>query len=153
MPMTFEEREAFFQNTIFPEMMAVGKVATREYSRVENIFDNFERLAEDSEGKLTREQVVWILLKKHLDGIRHHVFGFRSQREPVQGRIKDAMVYLGLLWAMVEDTQAAEVDEMMEPTHPSPSKFVRLVAVLEQEGVTAQQAIQLAAAIRAKIEL
>lgn len=153
MPMTFEEREAFFQNTIFPEMMAVGKVATREYSRVENIFDNFERLVEDSEGKLTREQALWVLLKKHLDGIRHHVFGFRSQREPVQGRIKDAMVYLGLLWAMVEDTQAAEVEETMEPANPSPSRFGRLVAVLEQEGVLPERAVGIANAILAKMAL
>ncbi len=98
---TLEERERFFQEVIFPEILAVGKVATREYSTTENVFANFEKLSSDLQ--ISREQVLWVYLKKHLDGILAHINGFTSQREPVQGRIKDAMTYLGLFWAMQEE--------------------------------------------------
>ena len=40
---------------------------------------------------------------KHIDGITAHIQGHTSQREPVTGRIKDAIVYLMLLWGMVEE--------------------------------------------------
>ena len=47
--------------------------------------------------------VLWIFLKKHMDGITAYIKGHKSQREDVRGRIKDAIVYLMLLWAMVEE--------------------------------------------------
>ena len=42
-------------------------------------------------------------LMKHIDGIISHIDGHKSQREHVTGRIKDAIVYLMLLWGMVEE--------------------------------------------------
>jgi hypothetical protein len=38
-----------------------------------------------------------------MDGIIAHVDGHSSQREDVRGRITDAIVYLCLLWGMIED--------------------------------------------------
>lgn len=106
MSMTLEQRQDFFRTVIFEQMIAVAEVATREYSTENNVFTNFERLSVDL--KISREQVLWVYLRKHLDGIVSYINGFTSQREPVEGRIKDAMVYLGLLWCMVADSQAAE---------------------------------------------
>ena len=37
-----------------------------------------------------------------MDGIIAHVDGHSSQREDVRGRITDAIVYLCLLWGMIE---------------------------------------------------
>ena len=42
-------------------------------------------------------------LLKHIDGISAHIKGHESQREDVTGRLKDAIVYLMLLWGMIEE--------------------------------------------------
>ena len=43
-----------------------------------------------------------VYLMKHMDGINAWIKGHKSQREDVTGRIKDAIVYLCLLWGMAE---------------------------------------------------
>ena len=40
---------------------------------------------------------------KHVDGIAAYVKGHKSQREDVTGRITDCIVYLMLLWGMIEE--------------------------------------------------
>jgi len=44
-----------------------------------------------------------IYLLKHVDGIKAYVNGHKSQREDVRGRITDIIVYLMLLWGMIEE--------------------------------------------------
>ena len=44
-------------------------------------------------------------LLKHIDGISAFVNGYTSQREDVRGRITDVIVYLCLLWGMIEDKE------------------------------------------------
>jgi len=44
-----------------------------------------------------------VYLLKHIDGISSYVKGHKSQRENVRGRLTDAIVYLCLLWGMVEE--------------------------------------------------
>ena len=74
----------------------------KEYARKKsNAFGNFERVAEYVDS--TREKVLLTYLLKHIDGISSFVNGHESQREDVRGRITDAIVYLCLLWGMVED--------------------------------------------------
>ena len=51
-------------------------------------------------------QVLMVYLLKHIDGISSFVNGHKSQREDVRGRITDAIVYLCLLWGMIEDTES-----------------------------------------------
>ena len=46
-----------------------------------------------------------VYLLKHIDGITAYLSGHKSQREDVRGRIKDAIVYLMLLWAMIEERE------------------------------------------------
>tara|TARA_R110002051_G_scaffold325708_1_gene430367 strand:- start:1227 stop:1424 length:198 start_codon:yes stop_codon:yes gene_type:complete len=53
----------------------------------------------------SREKVLMTYLLKHIDGISSFVNGHKSQREDVRGRITDAIVYLCLLWGMIEDTE------------------------------------------------
>lgn len=52
-----------------------------------------------------RQMVLWVFFRKHVDGIASFIAGHRSQREDVRGRIKDARMYLALLWGMVEDDE------------------------------------------------
>ena len=52
-------------------------------------------------------------LLKHIDGINAWMKGHDSQREDISGRIKDSIVYLFLLWAMIKGEQ--ELDAIKEP--------------------------------------
>lgn len=71
----------------------------REYAHDEdNAFANFDRLAKKL--KLPRQTVLKVYLEKHLDGIDAWASGHVSQREPVAGRICDAITYLTILHAM-----------------------------------------------------
>jgi hypothetical protein len=51
------------------------------------------------------EFILMVYLNKHMDGITAYINGHTSQREDVRGRIADAMVYLALLWGLVEDKE------------------------------------------------
>ena len=100
-------------------MQTARDAGQKEYAHhKDNVFANFERVAkklgdpisrpdipkEDPVcSKITRERVLLVYLLKHIDGICAHVDGHESQREDVRGRIKDAMVYLMLLWGMIEE--------------------------------------------------
>tara|TARA_Y100000593_G_scaffold39261_1_gene75941 strand:- start:356 stop:523 length:168 start_codon:yes stop_codon:yes gene_type:complete len=52
---------------------------------------------------INREKVLLVYLLKHVDGIKAYVNGYQSQREDVRGRITDVIVYLMLLWGMIEE--------------------------------------------------
>ena len=71
----------------------------KEYAHSEdNVFANFERVSNSLD--ISREQALMVYLMKHMDGINAWIKGHKSQREDVTGRIKDAIVYLCLLWGM-----------------------------------------------------
>ena len=80
-------------------MRAAGQ---KEYARKQNnAFANFERVANHIDS--SKEKVLMVYLLKHIDGISSFVNGHKSQREDVRGRITDAIVYLCLLWGMIEE--------------------------------------------------
>ena len=80
-------------------MRAAGQ---KEYARKEsNAFANFERVADYIDSN--KQKVLMVYLLKHIEGIASFVNGYKSQREDVTGRITDAIVYLCLLWGMIED--------------------------------------------------
>lgn len=100
--MTREEMAFFLTNHIFPQLNEVREDGQKEYAHDDsNAFANFEREAEKHQ--VTREKVLLIFLDKHLDGIVAWSNGHTSQREPIEGRIKDAIMYLCLLWGMVDE--------------------------------------------------
>ena len=63
------------------------------------MFANFDRIANQT--NTDRKFVLWIYLMKHVDGIAAYINGHKSQREDVRGRITDALVYLIILWGMI----------------------------------------------------
>jgi len=77
-----------------------------EYASETNVFADFEHTA--SLVGTSREKVLLTFLNKHIRGISAYVKGHKSQREDVRGRISDAIVYLMLLWGMVEDDHTVE---------------------------------------------
>ena len=88
-------------NAIFEQVELVHTQGQKEYAMDEdNVFANFERIADQL--KMDRKVVLWVYLMKHIDGIASYINGHRSQREKVQGRLTDAIVYLCILWGMIE---------------------------------------------------
>jgi hypothetical protein len=76
----------------------------KEYAHDEkDVFANFNRVSELLE--IPRQKVLYTYLLKHIDGIAAYTKGHTSQREDVTGRITDAIVYLMLLWAMIEEDE------------------------------------------------
>jgi hypothetical protein len=88
--------------SIIKEVKSTRDSGQKEYAHTEdNVFANFERVANSLD--ISREQALMVYLMKHMDGINAWIKGHKSQREDVRGRIKDAIVYLCLLWGMSED--------------------------------------------------
>lgn len=92
---------------LFLECRGTRDSGQKEYALSEDAFDNFNRLA--TLLNQDRKIILWIYLQKHLDGIVSHLKGHTSQREPVRGRIKDAIVYLTLLAGMIEEDENTSV--------------------------------------------
>lgn len=90
-------------DAVIVQMQSFREAGQKEYARTEdNAFANFERVAERL--KISREKVLMVYLEKHLDGIHSYIDGHTSQRENVRGRIMDSIVYLTLLYGMVEES-------------------------------------------------
>ena len=88
---------------IFLKIQETRKAGQKEYARKEsNAFANFERIGNNLE--FSREDILLVYLLKHIDGICSFVKGHKSQRENIRGRITDSIVYLCLLWGMIDDT-------------------------------------------------
>ena len=89
-------------DSIWKQVQQTRDDGQKEYAHdQDNVFANFNRV-----GNLLNVKpgnVLLVYLMKHIDGITAYLAGHKSQREDVRGRIKDAIVYLCLLWAMVEE--------------------------------------------------
>ena len=74
----------------------------KEYAHDDgNVFANFNRISNLL--GVNRKKVLMTYMLKHIDGVAAYVKGHKSQREDVTGRITDIIVYLMLLWAMIEE--------------------------------------------------
>ena len=86
---------------IFLQVKEIHTEGQKEYAMNEdNVFENFERIATQMD--INRETILWVYFMKHVDGIASYLKGHRSQREDVTGRLTDAIVYLCILWGMIE---------------------------------------------------
>jgi hypothetical protein len=86
---------------IFLQIQETREAGQKEYARnLNNAFANFERVADNLD--IDKKEVLLVYLLKHIDGICSYVKGHKSQREDVRGRLTDSIVYLCLLWGMVE---------------------------------------------------
>jgi len=97
-------------NYIIKEVKVTRDDGQKEYARTdEDVLANFNRISKLA--NISREKVLMVYLYKHIDGIASYVDGHESQREDVRGRIKDVIVYLTLLWAMIDDTGHGSVSK------------------------------------------
>ena len=89
-------------DAIIKEVTLTRDQGQKEYAHdKEDVFANFNRVASLLEED--RKKVLMTYMLKHIDGIAAYVKGHKSQREDVTGRITDCMVYLMLLWGMIEE--------------------------------------------------
>lgn len=89
---------------VFDELRETRQAGQAEYAHdSSNAFANFQRAAADL--GLDQKEVLWVFAMKHRDGIAAYLQGHKSQRENVRGRIKDLMVYLLILWGMIEEEE------------------------------------------------
>ena len=98
--MDYKQLDKVIQSQI-KQILKTREDGQKEYARnINNVFANFQRV-----GKyvgIVQEQVLMVYLLKHIDGIMAYVNGHKSQRESIEGRITDAIVYLLLLRGMIE---------------------------------------------------
>ena len=96
-----------FMDHIWGKVIKTRDSGQKEYAHTDkNVFANFERT-----GNLLgvdREKILMTFFLKHVDGIAAYANGHKSQREDITGRITDAIVYLCLLWAMVDEGEENE---------------------------------------------
>ena len=89
-------------DTILKNIVKIRDEGQKEYAHDENnVFANFERSSRLLD--ISRDKALMVFLLKHIDGIAAYVKGHKSQREDVRGRITDCIVYLMLLWGMIEE--------------------------------------------------
>lgn len=102
--MTFDEFDILFDKMV-EEEEEIGKTKGTEYIRDGDRLDNFKRLG--NELNLSPKKILWIYLKKHLDSILMFIndesMGNHVLSEPIEGRIKDARVYLSLLRGLIDE--------------------------------------------------
>ena len=93
---------ASLMDKILKQVSIMRDSGQKEYAHDEgNVFANFNRVGHLLEED--RKKVLMTYMLKHVDGIAAYVKGHKSQRENVTGRITDCMVYLMLLWGMIEE--------------------------------------------------
>ena len=85
---------------------AVREDGQKEYAHEDDRpFRNMEKRGEAL--GIPRELVGWVYLMKHMGGILAHIKGHRSQREPIEGRFKDAHMYLYLIEFMLVESDGS----------------------------------------------
>lgn len=106
--MTFEDFE-ILQKDIFLQCSAMANTKGREYSRTVERFANFKRIAEKNK-KLNPLDVCQIFLAKHIDGIDSFVENGRTfSEERIYGRIVDAIVYMTLMYGLIQEAEFEEL--------------------------------------------
>tara|TARA_Y100001938_G_scaffold55226_2_gene77049 strand:+ start:7689 stop:8057 length:369 start_codon:yes stop_codon:yes gene_type:complete len=112
--MNIKEHTDLLEN-IYKKVSKTRTEGQKEYAQDEdNVFANFERIA-NLQG-LKREQVLMTYLLKHIDGIMSYIKGHTSQREDITGRCLDAIVYITLLWGMIDESKSKDPIIIREET-------------------------------------
>ena len=95
----FEDR---FLKTTLEELIHLTRTKGREYANNDDQLANFKRLG--TQLGLRPEQVLYVYLAKHLDSIQSFLrHPEQDLSEPIEGRIDDAILYLILLKALLDE--------------------------------------------------
>ena len=111
-----QQEMADFMEKIFKEEIQETRAqGQKEYAgnADADAFANFKRLATDLD--MDQKKILWVYAMKHRDGIANWLNGHESQREDVTGRIKDLIIYLFLLWGMIEEERESNKTRIQDP--------------------------------------
>lgn len=95
-----EFREEVIKQTT-RELLQLSRTKGRDYAGDYDPFSNFRREAEAL--GLTKEQVWGVYAAKHWSAIMSYCRQGQVESEPIEGRIKDLILYGFLLLGMIED--------------------------------------------------
>jgi hypothetical protein len=100
--MNFEEFDKLYRE-MTAEEITIGKHKGVEYTDGIDRLDNFKRLGREL--GCSPKMILWVYLRKHIDSIATYIRaeGRGPLSEPIQGRIKDARIYLALLRGLIEE--------------------------------------------------
>ena len=131
---------AKLMDDILKEVVVTRDSGQKEYAHDDdNVFANFNRVAHLLEED--RKKVLMTYMLKHIDGIAAFVKGHKSQREDVRGRITDCIVYLMLLWGMIEE-DGSTIDEQIKQNVRDVLKTVKTDSVSMGRGLRPHNGIQ-----------
>lgn len=82
-------------------VVALNETKGEDYSGADDVLRNFREAALDVD--TTPERTWLVYFHKHFAAIRAYIVNGRVHSEPIEGRIIDAILYLYLLLAMVEE--------------------------------------------------
>lgn len=102
--MTLKERERITKE-IFDECMKVGRAKGQDYAGKEDTLHNFKGIADDL--GLTKYQVWAVYCSKQIYSIMNSIKldpnNPQVESEPLRERIKDVIVYMVILQALMEE--------------------------------------------------
>lgn len=97
--MTYQEFDKLYERMV-KEENEIAITKAHEYTQGDRL-DNFKRIG--NELGIKPELILYVYLKKHIDSIAHYIRTGTVLSEPIEGRIKDARVYLALLRGLIEE--------------------------------------------------
>lgn len=104
-----DEFLALLEDT-FTQIEALTATKGEEYAASDDQLANFKRSAEQA--GITPEQVWLVFFNKHKDAITSYVKNLniinRHPSEPIEGRIDDAILYLCLLKALIQERKGLQ---------------------------------------------
>ena len=116
--MQIETRQKTLEE-LFESCLAIGKAKGKDYSGEEDALANFKQNAEAL--GMTKYQTWAIYFKKHIDAITNSIKSNpenpQVESEPLSERIKDVIVYAGLLHCLLkEDREKVILDHSSDYT-------------------------------------
>jgi hypothetical protein len=108
----FNDEFAKFLDLEMGKILSIRTNAHQEYAG-KDVFENFNRRA--NELNINRNQAWAVLAFKHVDTIKKFCAGTPGveNREAIENRIRDAILYLFLLLGMVTEDRLPVADNMM----------------------------------------
>lgn len=107
--------EQLLQDT-FDTLLQLTRTKGAEYAHDADQLANFKRLSERL--GMSAEAILMVYLTKHLDSIESHIREpQKSLSEPIDGRIDDAILYLCLLKALINDSHRRPNHRQMPEWH------------------------------------
>lgn len=110
--MTHPEFDIHSRN-LYEELLHLGSTKGKEYAGDVDRFDNFKSLG--TRLGMSPQAILWVYVVKHLNAIEAWIKTGHTFSEPIEGRIKDAIVYLMLLHGIqAEQSLKAQTETLRE---------------------------------------